>query len=130
MALTSIVAARNAGLTAQFVTALGASGTAELWNGTKPANHGAPAGTLLATLNLGNPAGTVSAGVWTSAAYTQSNGSHVTGTPTFLRLKDSSAAVQHDIDIGAGVGNVQFTGTVTTGQNVTGSFTITAGNAP
>lgn len=122
------MAARNAGLTAQFVTLLGAAGTAELWNGAKPAALGAPAGTKLATLTLGNPAGTVSAGVFTLAAYTQNNANHVAGTPTFVRFKDSGGTVQHDIDIGAGAGNVQFTGTVATGQNITGAITITAGN--
>lgn len=128
MSTTLSTAARNAGLTAQFVTLLGAASTFELWNGTKPASLGTPGGTKLATLNAGNPAGTVSAGVWTVASYTQTNSSHVTGTPTFLRVKDSSAAVVADIDIGAGAGNVQFTGTVTNGQNVTGTFTFTAGN--
>jgi hypothetical protein len=67
--------------------------------------------------------------VWTIASYTQTNSSHVNGTPTFVRFKDSSAAVLADIDIGVGAGNVQFTGTVVNGQNITGSITVTAGNA-
>jgi hypothetical protein len=46
-----------------------------------------------------------------------------------VRFKDSSAAVLADIDIGVGAGNVQFTGTVVNGQNITGSITVTAGNA-
>lgn len=105
-------------------------GTLELWNGTKPANLGTPTGTQLATLVLGNPAGTVSNGVLTIGAVTQNTASHVSGTPTFVRFKSSGGLVRMDIDIGAGVGNVQFTGAVTNGQSisVTG-LTITMPNA-
>lgn len=106
-----------------------AGGTIELWNGTKPASLGTPGGTKLATLNLGSPAGTVTSGVLTVGAVTQTNTSHVNGTPTFIRFKDSSANVVADIDIGSGAGNVQFTGTVVNGQNVTVTgLTLTAGN--
>jgi hypothetical protein len=56
MSTTLSTAMRNAGLTAQFVTLPGAAATVELWNGTKPASLGAPAGTKLGTLNCGNPA--------------------------------------------------------------------------
>lgn len=105
------------------------SGTMELWNGTKPASLGTPGGTKLATLTLSNPAGTVSSGVLTIGSVTQTNSSHVNGTPTFLRFKASGGTVIADIDIGAGAGNVQFTGTVVNGQNVTVTgLTLTAGN--
>lgn len=106
-----------------------AGGTIKLYNGTKPASLGTPSGTLLATLTMGSPAGTVSSGVLTIGSVTQSNGSHVNGTPTFIRFSTSGGTVVADIDIGAGVGNVQFTGTVTNGQNVTVTgLTLTAGN--
>jgi hypothetical protein len=105
-------------------------GTIELWNGTKPAALGTPSGTLLATLTLGNPAGTVANGVLTIGSVTQTASSHVNGTPTFVRFKSSGGLVRMDIDVGAGAGNVQFTGTVTNGQNVTVTgLTITMPNA-
>ncbi len=105
-------------------------GTIEIWNGTKPAALGSPTGTLLATLTLGNPAGTVSNGVITIGSVTQTNSSHVNGTPTFIRFKSSGGLVRIDIDIGAGAGNVQFTGTVVANQNVTVTgLTITMPNA-
>lgn len=105
-------------------------GTIELWNGTKPAALGTPTGTLLATLTMGNPAGTVSNGVLTIGSVTQTSSAHVNGTPTFVRFKSSGGLVRMDIDIGAGAGNVQFTGTVATNQNVTVTgLTLTIPNA-
>lgn len=125
--LTFSTAARSAQMTG--VNGLLAGGTIELWNGTKPAALGTPAGTKLATLTLGSPAGTVASGVLTIGAVTQTNSAHVSGTPTFIRFKDSGGAVVADIDIGSGAGTVSFTGTVTTGQNVTVTgLTLTAGN--
>jgi hypothetical protein len=107
-----------------------AGGTIKLYSGSKPASLGTPSGTLLATLTMGSPAGTVSSGVLTIGSVTQSNGSHVNGTPTFIRFSTSGGTAVADIDIGAGAGNVQFTGTVVNGQNVTVSgLTLTAPNS-
>lgn len=104
-------------------------GTIKLYNGTKPSALGSPTGTLLATLTMSNPAGTVSSGVFTLGSVTQTNSSHVNGTPTFVRISTSGGTVVADIDIGSGAGNLQFTGSVTTGQNVTlTGVTFTAGN--
>ncbi len=128
MTMYSSAAARNAGLTAEFLTLLGAAATAELWNGAFPVNLATPAGVRLATLNLGNPVGVVASGVFTLAAYTQTKLNHVNGTPTFVRFKDSSAVVQHDIEIGIGAGKIQYNGTVINNQDITGTFTITAPN--
>lgn len=126
-ALTFSTATKNAMMSGVLTQIAG--GTIELWNGTKPAALGTPGGTKLATLNLGSPAGTVTTGVLTVGSVTQTNTSHVNGTPTFIRFKDSSANVVADIDIGVGAGNVQFTGTVVNGQNVTVTgLTLTAGN--
>ena len=106
------------------------AGSIELWSGTKPAALGVPGGTLLATLTLANPAGTVTNGVLTIGAVTQTNTSHVNGAPTFVRFKSSGGLVRMDIDIGSGAGNVQFSGTVANGQNVTVTgLTITMPNA-
>ncbi len=107
-----------------------AGGTIKLYSGSKPASLGTPSGTLLATLTMGSPAGTVSGGVLTIGSVTQSNGSHVNGTPTFIRFSTSGGTAVADIDIAAGAGNVQFTGTVVTGQNVTVTgLTLTAPNS-
>lgn len=129
MTMTLSAAARNAQLNA-LVTELGASATAQLYNGSKPASLGVPAGTLLATLTFGATVGTVASGVLTFGSVTQTNSSHVNGTPTFVRFRKSDGTAVCDIDIGSGAGNVQFSGTVVNGQNVTTSgLTWTAGNA-
>ena len=93
-----------------------AGGSIEVWGGVKPAALGTPSGTLLATLHLGSPAGTASGGVLTLGAVTQNAATHVNGNPTFVRFKSAGGVVRMDIDIGAGAGNLQFAGTVATGQ--------------
>jgi len=128
MAITLSTTAKNAELNG-IVTTLGASSTLKLYNGTKPAALGTPVGTLLATLTFGATCGTVASGVLTFGSVTQTNTGHVAGTPTFARLSDSAGTVHADIDIAAGAGNLQFTGTVVNGQNVTVTgMTFTAGN--
>lgn len=129
MALTLSTVARSDRMTA-LVTTLGASAKIKIYNGSKPASLGTPAGTLLATLTGGSTIGTVASGVLTVGSVTQSNASHVAGTPTFVRLTKSDDTVVADIDIGTGSGNLTFTGTVANGQNVTVTgVTITDGNA-
>ena len=137
MTTTLSAAARSARMTA-LVTQLGASATAKLFNGAKPAALGTPAGTLLATLIYGTDvtaanggtAGGVASGVLTLGGVTQNNASNVAGTPTFVRFSTSAAVVVADIDVGAGAGNVQFNGTVANAQNVTATgITVTDGNA-
>ena len=104
-------------------------GTIKYYNGSKPASLGAPAGTLLATLTMSNPAGTVSSGVLTIGSVTQTASSHVNGTPTFARFSNSSGTAVMDVDIGSGAGNMQFNGTVVNGQVITlTGVTLTAGN--
>lgn len=128
MALTLSTAARSARMAA--LLALIPGGSIKLYNGSKPASLGAPGGTLLATLTLGSPAGTESGGVLTIGSVTQSNGSHVAGTPTFARFSNSGGAAVADVDIGSGAGTISFTGTVVNGQNVTVTgLTMTDGNA-
>ena len=137
MTMTIAAVARTARMNA-FVTSLGASATAKLFNGAKPAALGTPAGTLLATLIYGTDvtaanggtAGGVASGVLTLGGVTQNNATPVAGTPTFVRFSTSAAAVVADIDIGTAAGTVQFNGTVANGQNVTAAgLTITDGNA-
>lgn len=104
-----------------IITAAGANAKLKLYNGTKPSSLGAPSGTLLATLTAGTVLGTAGSGSldFDEASFTQTNSSHVAGTPTFVRIETSGGTAVADIDIGAGAGNFQFTGTVATGQNVT-----------
>lgn len=128
MTLTVNTAARSAQMTALMGQFPG--GTLKLYNGAKPSALGTPAGTLLATLTLGSPAGTVASGVLTIGSVTQTNSAHVAGTPTFARFCDSGGAAVADVDIGSGAGTISFTGAVANGQNVTVSgLTLTAGNA-
>ena len=88
--------------------------------------------TLLATVTFGSTIGTATAGTldFDEAGASQTAASHVTGTPTFVDITTSADVVVMRIDIGAGAGNWQFTGTVTTGQAVTlTSLLFTEGNA-
>jgi hypothetical protein len=128
MSTTIVLAGRNAALQAH-ITQIGAAAMLEFWNGAKPANLGTPAGTKLATLTLGSTAGTVANGVLTFGSYTQVNTNHVAGTPTFMRIRKADNSAYADIDIGAGAGNVQITGTVVNGVDCTGNITWTGGNA-
>lgn len=137
MALTLSASVRTSRLQA-LVTAAGASATLKFYNGTKPAALGAvTTQTLLATLTFGTDvtaanggtAGGVTSGVLTFGGVTQTNASHVAGTPTWVRLQTSGGTILADIDIGAGAGNIQFTGAIATSQNITGSLSITDGNA-
>ena len=136
MTITSSTTVRNAALNAR-VTTYGASATMKFYNGAKPSALGVPAGTLLATLTFGTDvtaangctAGGVASGVLTFGGFTQTNSAHVTGTPTFARLSTSTPTAVDDIDIGATSGTqIQFTGTITNGQNVTGTLTLTGSN--
>lgn len=109
----------------------GSGATLKYYNGTIPAAGGALSGnTLLATLTwTGVPIGTASAGVlaWDEAGAAQTNASHVTGTPTFMRLATSGGTLVADFAIPS---DGAFTGSITTGVDITlGTWTITAGHA-
>lgn len=130
MALTLRTSARTAMISA-LITDAGSGAKIKLYNGTKPSALGTPGGALLATLTASGNLGTASAGVldFDEASFSQSNGSHVSGTPTFARITTSADAAVADIDIGSGGGNWQFTGSVVTGQNVAlTALSFTAGN--
>jgi hypothetical protein len=116
------------------ITAAGAGAKLKMYNGTRPASLGAVTGgnTLLATVTFGSTIGTATAGTldFDEAGATQTNTSHVTGTPTFADITTSADVVVMRIDIAAGAGNWQVSGTVTNGQNVTlTSLLITEGNS-
>lgn len=110
-----------------IVTACGAGAKIKFYNGTQPATGGT-ATTLLGTLVGDTVIGTVASGVLTIGSVTQSNASHVSGTPTWVRFTTSADAFVADINIGSG--GMSFTGTIATGVDITlGASTITEGNA-
>lgn len=113
-----------------IVSAAGTNATMTFYNGTKPASLGAVSTqTALAVLTFSGALGTVSNGVLTFGATTQNNLSHVSGTPTWVRISTSGSVAVIDMDVGSGAQNMQFTGTVANGVNVTlNSSTYTEGN--
>lgn len=120
MSLSLRLQARTA-IAQAIITDAGANAKLKFYNGAKPASLGTPAGTLLATLVFGATIGAASAGTvdFDEAGVTQTNSGFVAGTPTFVRISTSADVAVADIDIAAGAGNFQFTGTIATGQNVT-----------
>lgn len=133
MALNLRTTART-GIVQAIITDAGSGAKLKFYNGTRPSGVATIGGgnTLLATMTFGTTIGTASNGSldFDEAGATQSNGSHVNGTPTFVDITTSADAVVARIDIGAGAGNWQFTGTVATGQNITlTSLVFAAGNA-
>lgn len=111
---------------------LGANFKIKFYNGVQPASVATAlsGNTLLATLTADGTPGSVSAGVLTfdAANFTQSNGSHVTGAPTWVSLtKSDDTRVYEFATSGDGM---TFTGTITTGQDITrGAWTWTAPGA-
>lgn len=103
-----------------IITAAGANPKGKLYNGAMPAALGTPAGTLLAALTFGSVLGTAGSGALDfDEVVTQTNSSHVNGTPTFLRIETSGGTAVIDIDLNGSAPTLTFTGTVANGQNVT-----------
>lgn len=113
-----------------IIDAAGASGAKlKFYNGTRPATGGTATGTLLATLNFTGAIGTATAGVIdiNEAGITQTNTSHVSGTPTWVRMTTSADAFVADWSI---PGDFTFNGTIANGVNISlSTSTITEGNA-
>lgn len=114
-----------------LIDTLGASHKILFYNGTQPADTSASiTGTLLATLTADATPGSVTTGVLTfdAANYTQSNGSHVNGTPTWVSLQTSGSTRVYEFAI-SGDG-MTFTGTIQTGVDISrGAWTWTAPDA-
>ena len=132
--LLSISAAGRTSRAQALITAAGASAKLKLYNGTRPSGVGAITGanTLLANGAFGSVIGTATAGTldFDEAGFTQTSAGFTAGTPTFADITTSADVVVMRIDIGAGAGNWQFTGTVAAGQNITlTTLLITEGNA-
>ena len=109
---------------------LGASHLIKFYNGTQPADTSASiTGTLLATLTADSTPGSVTAGVLTfdSANYTQTNSSHVNGTPTWMSLQKADGTRVYEIGTADGL---TFTGTIQNGVDIArGAWTWTAPDA-
>lgn len=109
-----------------IITAAGTNPKLKYYNGTESLT---PAGTLLATLTITGNLGTATSGVIDiNETVTQSNGSHVAGTPTFILITTSADAAVATLLVGT---DTTFTGTVASGVDitVTAGATITEGNA-
>lgn len=122
MAVTYNTTLKNTRLTA-VVTAIGASGKIEI--GT------AGMASVLATITLGNPAGTVAGGVLTFSGFPRSDPADAVGTAEEARIRDGS---NNDIVTGLTVGTtggnniVLDTVSILLGQTVRlASATITHG---
>ena len=113
-------------IVSDIITAAGTNPKLKYYTGTESLT---PAGTLLATLTVTGALGTATSGVIDfNETVTQSNGSHVAGTPTFILITTSADAAVGTLLIGT---DATFTGTVATGVDIsiTAGATITAGNA-
>jgi len=113
-----------------IITAAGASAKMKFYDGTRPASGAAiTSQTLLGTMTAGTTLGTATSGTldFDEAGFTQSNGSHVNGTPTWVRITTSADVFVADLSIGS---DMTFTGTISTGVNITlNASTITEANA-
>lgn len=127
-AIGASVALRTAWIQA-IITQAGANARIRLYNGTRPATGGSPTGTLLATLIMGAVLGTATSGSldFDESSMTQTNSTHVSGTPTWLRIETSSGTFVADFSI---PGDATFSGSVVANTNVSlNPSTITAPNA-
>lgn len=113
-----------------LIDALGASHLIKFYNGTQPADTSASiTGTLLATLTADATPGSVSNGVLTfdAANYSQTNSSHVNGTPTWMSLQTSGGTRVYELGAADGM---TFTGTIQNGVDISrGAWTWTAPDA-
>lgn len=130
-AISIATATRNARCTA-IVTAAGSSARLKLYSGTRPANaNTAASGTLLATITFSTTIGTCTSGSldFDEAGASQTNASHVAGTPGYARIETSGGTAILDIDVCGSAPCWSFTGAVATGQNVTlTTLAFTEGN--
>lgn len=109
-----------------IVNAAGTNPKIKFYTGTESLT---PAGTLLATLNITGALGSAASGVIdVNETVTQTNSSHVAGTPTFALITTSADVAIATLAIPS---NMTFSGTVATGVDVTltAPCTFTEGNA-
>jgi len=98
----------------EIIDACGTNPKLKFYTGTESL---APAGTLLGTLNVTGDLGTASSGVIDfNETVTQTNSSHVAGTPSFVVFTTSADVAVWSLVI---PGEMTFTGTIATGVNIT-----------
>lgn len=133
MALAYVTALRNARLDAitTKIDAGAGAGLLRIYDGTRPATGGA-ATTLLAELTFSDPSSAAAAsGVLTASSITQDSSANATGTATWFRVVDSTAAFVMDGNVGTSGSDLNLTTTsITATQPVSvTSFVITEGNS-
>ena len=123
---------RNTGLAA-ITTEIGTSGLLRIYDGTQPASVATAlsSNTLLAELPLSATAAAApSGGVWTASTITDEASAIATGTQTFASLTTSGGTRIVDMSCGNGSGDLNLSGTITSGGTVSvSSLTITDGNS-
>jgi hypothetical protein len=124
---------RTADMTNVITGAGGTGGKLLFYNGcTVPSGVSSATGcTLLATLSYpSGPIGTASGGVLTfDTSPTQTNTSHVAGTPTFIDVTNSGGTVQLRMTVCGSAPCWTFPNPIVNGQNISVvGMTLTAGN--
>ena len=116
-----------------LIDTLGASHLIRFYDGTQPATTATaisgPVQLALLTADA-TPSVTVASGVLTfdAANYTQTNASHVTGTPTWVSLQTAASVRVYELAIPAD--GMTFTGTIQAGVDISrGAWTWTAPDA-
>jgi hypothetical protein len=97
---------------------LGPNHRIRFYNGTQPADiSAAHTGTLLGTLTADSTPGSVVSGVLTfdTANYSQTSGSHVNGTPTYMSLETNGGTRIYELGTADGL---TFTGTIQNGVDI------------
>lgn len=129
MALAYITSLRNSRLD-NITTAIGTSGLARIYDGTRPATGGT-ATTLLAELALAAAfAPAASSGVLTANTITSDASANASGTATWGRLTTSGGTAVVDYNVGTSGSDLNMTTTtivITQPVSIT-SFVITEGN--
>lgn len=138
MAVVKLVVALRSDMATSILTRLNAGagpGKAKFYEGTQPAGPGTAitTQTLLGTLTLADPAGTVSNGVLTFDVIIEDSAADTGGTASFVRLTDSddNAVIDLDVTNTAGTGAVKMnTTTIVAGGPIRiTSMTATIGGA-
>lgn len=97
-----------------IIDAAGANPKLKFYTGTESLT---PAGTLLGTLSVTGALGTVTSGVIDyNETVTQTNASHVSGTPTFCLITTSADGAVQTLAIPS---EMTITGTIATGVDIT-----------
>lgn len=121
---------RNARLD-QIETTVGTSPKLQIRTGAQPADcAAADSGTLLIEITLPSDWANNAASGSKTKLGTWSGTATATGTPGHFRLKDSSGTTTHmQGSAGVGSGDLNFDGSITSGQTVTvNTFTLNEGN--